>query len=161
MRMFIFLLVTLLLFSCKSPQPVSQVPIVEREKIVERLVPVAVPADSTAIFALFECDSLNNVIMKQLAEHKSKGVESDFSFNDGRFNYNAKTKPDTVYIPVADSVKYKEIPVEVVRTVKVNELTRWQTIRMHIGDATIAILGFALVFFIIKQILKWRKKLPL
>lgn len=150
----------LIVSSCKAPQPVSQVPIVEREKIVERLVPVTLPADSTALFALFECDSLNNVIMKQLAEHKSKGVESDFSFSDGRFDYNAKTKPDTVYIPVIDSTKYKEIPVEVERIVKVNELTKWQTVRMHIGDATIAILGFAFIVFTIKQIRKWRKKLP-
>lgn len=137
-------------FSCKTPQPVTQVPIKTIEKVVERLVPVSMPADSTSFYALLECDSMNNVVLKQLNEQKSKGIKSDFNFNNGRLDYNAKTVPDTVYIPAKDSIIYKEIPVEVPRIVEVNVLSTWQTIQIWFGRVLMGLFGLGFILIVIK-----------
>lgn len=150
----VFIILAMSFFaSCKSPQPVTQVPIKTLEKAVERLVPVPMPADSTFFYALLECDSMNNVVLKQLKEQKSKGIESDFTFNDGRLDYNAKVKPDTVYIAAKDSIIYKEIPVEVVQTVEVNKLTTWQNIRLWWANISMGSFGLFLVLMLFKW--KW------
>ena len=54
-------LMAILIFGCKTQAPlINEVPIQYKERIVERLVPVTLPDDSSSIKALFECDSLNN-----------------------------------------------------------------------------------------------------
>jgi len=73
------------------------------ERTTTKLVPFFLPADSTALRAYFECDSMNNVLLKWISEKKSPRVDSDIEFNDGVLDYKAKVQPDTVYLP-SDSV---------------------------------------------------------
>lgn len=148
------LLVIILMFGCKTAQvpPIKEVPIQYKEKIVERLVPVELPADSTNLLALFECDSTNKVILKELTEAKSKRIQSLFSFNDGLLKYNAKAIPDKAYVPVKDTSKEKEVPVIVNVPFEVNKLTDIQIIEIYAGRL---LLGLLLGYGIYK-LFKWK-----
>lgn len=106
----------------------------------ERLVPVYLSPDSALLTALFECDSMGRVIMRQMEELKGEQMETGLSFKDGKLDYKAKTKPDTVYIPGKDSIIY--VPREV--TVEVNRLTWWQETWIRIGKMSLSILVFGL-----------------
>ena len=155
-KQFIILLFGLfILASCKTAQqPVISVPINYKERIVERLVPVESPADSTNVLALFECNNLNQVILKQLNEVKSKNMQSQFSFEKGQLKYNAKTDRDTDYIPAKDSIVYREVPVKVNVPVEVNKLTWWQSTEIKAGR----ILFFIVLAFGLYTLLKWKLK---
>lgn len=159
-----------LLSGCKTAkQTASQVPINYIERIVERLVPVKVVDDSLSMLALFECDSDKQVILKQLKEAKSKGVESGFTFDNGQLKYNAKATHDTVYIAAKDSFIYKEVPVKVAFPVEVNKLTRMQVVQIRAGKAMFWLLGAggvyllvlkrSIVFPFILKLFKWLKSL--
>lgn len=156
MRKLIIILAVLLLIGCKTQQPtVTEVPIRYKEKIVERLVPVQLPADSSSMLALFECDSTNQVILKQLSEEKTKRTQSLFSFRSGELKYKMLTVHDTVFVPVTDSTIYQEVPIKVEVPKITNELTWWQTGQIHVGRLFLTILmGYAVYKF-----LKWKLKL--
>ena len=148
----IVLLIGLCFGSCKTTNlPIKEVPLLYSEKIVERLVPVAAPADSANIVALFQCDSLNRVIMRSVNEQKSKNVESHFSYNAGILKYNLATAPDISYAKVRDSIIYREVAVKVPVEVKVNVLTWWQKLWVTIGEITAALGLIDLVIFIVKS----------
>lgn len=102
--------------------------------------------------ALFECDSNNRVILKAYDELKSANMESGLRFKDGRLDYGARTKPDTVYLPAKDSIIYvpREVPVEV----EVNRLTWWQETWMRTGKISLSILAFWLGLKGIQKLLK-------
>jgi hypothetical protein len=117
--------------------------------VTERLIPVYLPPDSAAIWALFECDSNKQVILKAFNEFKSKSVQSDFSFESGEVVYKTKTVHDTIYIPAKDSLIY--VPIEVPGE-KVNYLTFWQQLWIYAGRLLVAAL--AVVFVLKKFILK-------
>ena len=72
------LLITLLafVFSCTAKKQISQVPVHTTTKIVERMIPIAMPQDSSTLLALFECDSNNKVILEQLHEAKTSRLNS-------------------------------------------------------------------------------------
>lgn len=154
---------------CKTQPPVTQVPINYRERIVERLVPVKINEDSLKLRARFECDSLNNVVMRGIDEQKSKGIESQFSFENDMFNYNVATVHDTIYIAAKDSFIYQEIPVRVAVPVEVNKLTKLQVIQIRAGKAMFWLLGAggvyllvlkrSIVFPFLLKLLKWLKSL--
>ena len=137
--------------ACKTTQLPVEVPILTNVKIVERLVPVEAPADSANIVALFECDSLNQVIMKSLDEQKSQNVKSRFSYNTGMLRYNFATAPAISFATVRDSIVYREVAVKVPVEVKVNELTWWQKLWITIGKISAALGLIILVVFIVKS----------
>ncbi|OFX62692.1 MAG: hypothetical protein A2066_18845 [Bacteroidetes bacterium GWB2_41_8] len=160
----------LTVMSCKTiKQPITEVPIHYKERIVERLVPMKVNNDSLKLRAMFECDSLNKVVLKQLKEDKTKGVESQFTFDNGQFDYNATAIHDTIYIAAKDSFIYKEVPVNVAVYVEVNKLTKLQVIQIRAGKAMFWLLGAggiyllvlkrSIVFPFVMKLLKWLKSL--
>lgn len=125
------LIIAVLLAGCRSTKPsVIEVPIQYKEKIVERLVPVKINGDSLKMRAFFECDSLNQVVIKNLSEQKSKGVESNLSFDKGQLNYDAKTVHDTVYVKGKEITITRDVPIRVEIPVITNELTKWQSFQI-------------------------------
>jgi hypothetical protein len=75
--------------SCKTPQPIVQEKIVEVEKIVtERDTIVTTKPDSASIHALLVCDSLGNVLIRELAEEQGKNVALEMRL----FNANNRTQ---------------------------------------------------------------------
>ena len=144
----IILLFTIVLAGCSTSKHVSQVPIETIIEIRERLVPIHLPVDSSSLKALFECDSLNRVILMELDESKSSGLKSQFKFQNSELFYNVKTVRDTIYIKVSDTSLNREIPVKTVEYVEVNNLAKWQVIQIWAGR----ILGLLAIIFIIIKI---------
>lgn len=160
------MVILLTIASCRNQRDlVQEVPVETKEKIVERMVPVEVPADSSAIEALLECDSTNQVILKKLEEAKTKNMETAFTLDSGLFSYKAKVSRDTVYLPARDSIIEREVPVKVEVPVEVNKLTTWQKIWIKAGRVfagVLVLLAFYLLYKMktgggIKTLLQWIK----
>jgi hypothetical protein len=83
----------------------------------ETLIPIAVPSDSLTLRALFECDSMNNVLMKNISESKTNNVSTLIGFSNGILTYKATSKPDSVH------VKQKEKYSNTKTTVTINKTT--------------------------------------
>ena len=90
----------------------------------ETLEPFAVPADSLTLRALFECDSLNNVLFRGISESKSKNMSSVFSFDKGVLSYDARTHPDTVWVKQKEKVTLLKQTVTIKTTVTKTVLKR-------------------------------------
>lgn len=125
--------------------------------VTERLVPVYLSPDSALLTALFECDSSNQVIMKTYNELKSTGVESSLSFDNGKLDYKANAKHDTIYIPAKDSIIYVSTPVPG-DMVYINQLTWWQQTWIYAGKLFAVILLIKYLPSIWKAILKLLKR---
>ena len=103
-----------LVTACRVPRETVIQPYVKTvERKVTTLVPIHVPGDSTLLRAVFECDSLNRVLLKDLAEVKGGKVGSAFGFKNGVLDYRADFKPDTAYLPSDTVFTEKEVPVQV------------------------------------------------
>ena len=152
-----FLLVCIVFVSgCRVVQPPAA-PVAKVDSIVyvEKLVPVSLPADSAYLRAWFECDSNNRVILKQLAESKTKNVASDLSFSPGTIaslQYRAKTVFDTIYVKSTERLTYKEVPVPYAVIKEVHELLWWQKLFIWCGVAFV-ILTILAIYRKIKQII--------
>jgi hypothetical protein len=96
-RLSLVLLAAVLMVSCRTTKESTQSSDTsEYSYLKETVVPVAVPADSLTLKALFECDSLNNVLMRSLTENKTSNISSLLSFEKGVLSYTAVSKPDSV-----------------------------------------------------------------
>lgn len=109
----IFFLIMIVLSGCKSHKAVVQVPVRTVERRVTTYIPVRIPGDSASFRAYFECDSLNNVLLKEISEQKSKNISTEYNFKDGLLDYNAETHPDTVWLPIDTVYLEQEVPIEV------------------------------------------------
>ncbi len=124
MKKYLIIFLLLGLFGCKAKTPIIQVPIKTVEKKVTTLVPFYLPGDSATLTALFECDSMNNVLLKNFAEQKGKNMQSDISFKNGKLDYKAIVQNDTVYVPSDTIYASKEIPVYI-EVPKVEYRQKW------------------------------------
>lgn len=144
------LLLPMLLFamaSCSTPkQLIKEVPIQYKEKVVERLVPYEVRADSSILKAWFECDSLNQVVLKQFSEQKGK-LESALNFSKGQLTYEANFIHDTIWVKSDTVYKEREVPVKVTVETEVNRLTKWQAFQ---------IMGFRIMIIALGIYIAWR-----
>lgn len=139
MKKVIYILIATALIGCKAKQPVISVPVKTVERKVTTLVPFYIPGDSALLRAVFECDSLNRVLLKGIKDAKGSNVETDFEFKDGALDYKAKFKPDTVYVPSDTVFTEKEIPV-IVEVPKVEyRQTSWQSFLGWVGKITLII----------------------
>jgi len=141
-----------LMSSCGVRVPrVIEVPMQTEVTIRERLIPVALPADSAWMVAWFECDSSYNVLLKAYNEKKTRGIESDFDFLSGRLNYTAKTNRDTVFVKGRDSIVYQDKPVRVEIPVEVNRLTSWQNFQIWLGRAMLGVFAIGIIVWLLRR----------
>ena len=134
-----------LISGCKSKLPVIQVPIKTVERKVTTLVPVYIPGDSALLRAVFECDSLNRVLLKDFKDFKGRAVGTELQFKDGVLDYKANFKPDTVYLPSDTVYIEKEVPI-IVEVPKVEyRQTKFQKVFFYIGLITAVAFGAWLV----------------
>lgn len=142
-----YILYISILFAFTSCKVVEYVPVESEVHIVDRYVDVEVPADSSSIYALLECDSLNRVYVKQLKEKSSANATHDFKLTDNQLSILFKSDPPPVKAVVRDSTVYVNIPYPIPGpTVEVYKQTWWQTTLMWIG--IIALLLLLLIIII-------------
>lgn len=158
MKRYLLLLILIIgMIGCRTSKQTEPPPVLKDSiRIVERLVPVQLPADSSILEAYFECDSTNRVIMKELSEEKSKRVSTKLNFSPGklaRLDYKSNTKPDTVYISGKDITIYKDRPVYIDKPIVTNKLNWWQKVLMW-GGGVFSILLLIAIYSKIKPFIK-------
>lgn len=148
-----FLLISAL-WSCKS---VKYVPVESAidSIVVEKLVEVQLPPDSSTIRALLECDENGRVVLNWLDIANSKNAQAQLTIDSlGNLLAKMKTQPDTVYLPskeVVVSKKDKE-PYLVEK-----ELTRWQRMKLELGGWALGIIITVSLIIIGWIVYKFRK----
>lgn len=127
----------ILICSCRT---VKYVPVESKADsvVVEKLVEVQLPPDSSTIRALLECDKNGKVVLNWLDIANSKNARTQLTIDSlGNLLAKMKTQPDTVYLPSKEVTVTKEVrvpyPVE-------KELTGWQKFRLDFGGWTIGVL---------------------
>ena len=129
--------------SCRS---VKYVPIESSTDsiVVEKLVEVQLPPDSSTIRALLECDENGRVILSWLDLANSKNAQAQLTIDSlGNLLAKMRTLPDTVYIPSKEVVitKEKKVPYPVEK-----ELTSWQQMKLELGGWAFGIIiAFSLI----------------
>lgn len=137
-----FLLISAL-WSCRS---VKYVPIESSTDsiVVEKLVEIQLPPDSSTIRALLECDENGKVVLSWLDIANSKNAQALLTIDSlGNLLAKMQTQPDTVYLPSKEVTVSKEVkvpyPVE-------KELTRWQQMKLELGGWAFGIIiAFSLI----------------
>lgn len=162
-KIFIIGLCFIGLVACKTQAPTYtppvQIPVFTKEKVTERLVPYALPADSTIITALFECDSLNKVNMKLFEELKARGLISSFSFENGMLKFRLIQPPDTIYIQVTDTIIERDKPITYYipsQPFVIYKQTDKQVVEGWFGKIFMCLLGLGSIIGVIVFI--WKRK---
>ena len=112
--------------------------------VVEKLVEVQLPPDSSTIRALLECDENGRVVLSWLDIANSRNAQARLTIDSlGNLLAKMRTQPDTVYLPSKEVTVTKEVkipyPVE-------KELTRWQHIKLELGGWAFGIIiAFTLI----------------
>lgn len=143
------ILLTSAIWSCRS---VKYVPVENSADsvVIEKLVEVQLPPDSSTIRALLECDENGRVVLSWLDIANSKNAQAQLTIDSlGYLLAKMRTQQDTIYLPSKEVTVTKEVkvpyPVE-------KDLTRWQQIRLDVGGWSIVILCIAILLFIIRFI---------
>ena len=131
------------IWSCRS---VKYMPIESSTDsiVVEKLVEVQLPPDSSTIRALLECDENGRVVLSWLDIANSRNAQAQLTIDSlGNLLAKMRTLPDTVYLPSKEVTVTKEVkvpyPVE-------KELTRWQQMKLELGGWAFGIIiAFSLI----------------
>lgn len=129
--------------SCRS---VKYVPVESTADsvVIEKLVEVQLPPDSSTIRALLECDENGRVVLSWLDIANSKNAQAQLTIDSlGNLLAKMRKKPDTVHLPSKEVTVTKEVkvpyPVE-------KELTRWQQMKLELGGWAFGIIiAFVLI----------------
>jgi len=148
MKRTILIISLLAITSCQLSRRIVEVPVKSETTIIERLIPVTIPPDSSVFQALFECDSSYNVLLKSFNEIKSNHIQSDINFTSNRLTYRTITLHDTIYIKQTDTIRTTEIPVVQEIPYYVNQLSTLQKLLIAFALIVVCILIFK---FIIKK----------
>lgn len=144
MKYILFILMIVSLAACRM---LKYVPVETKTEIRERIVEVPVPADSSSIVALLECDSLNRVYIKRLSEKQTSNVTQSIKLKDNMLSVAFKSDPKDVKAIVKDSLVYKEVPYPVPGPTKyVYKMYWWQEMLMYIG--ILALIALLLIIII-------------
>lgn len=124
--------------------------------VVEKLVEVQLPPDSSTIRALLECDENGKVVLSWLDIANSKNAKAMFTIDSlGNLLAKMNTRPDTVYLPSTEVTVTKEVKVPY--PVK-KELTRWQNLKLELGGWALSIIITAVLVIIGWIMYKFKKK---
>ena len=151
----LIMLLTLAIWSCRS---VKYVPVESTADsiVIEKLVEVQLPPDSSTIRALLECDRNGRVVLSWLDIANSKNSQAQLTIDSlGNLLAKMKTQPDTIYKPSKEVTVTKEVkvpyPVE-------KGLTRWQQMKLELGGWAFGIIITAALVIVGWIVYKSRKK---
>lgn len=139
------ILLTSAIWSCRS---VKYVPVESSADsvVIEKLVEVQLPPDSSTIRALLECDENGRVVLSWLDIANSRNAKAQLTIDSlGNLLAKMRTKQDTIYLPSKEVTVTKEVrvpyPVE-------KELTRWQRFRINWGTYIVGIVMLTIIVLI-------------
>ena len=142
------------LWSCRS---VKYVPVESSADsvVVEKLVEVQLPPDSSTIRALLECDENGRVVLSWLDIANSRNAQAQLTIDSlGNLLAKMRTQQDTIYLPSKEVTVTKEVkvpyPVE-------KELTRWQQMKLELGGWAFGIIITAALIIVGWFVYKSRK----
>lgn len=141
--------------SCRS---VKYVPVESSADsvVIEKLVEVQLPPDSSTIRALLECDENGRVVLSWLDIANSKNAQAQLTIDSlGNLLAKMRTQPDTVYLPSKEVTvtKKEKVPYPVEK-----ELTRWQQMKIELGGWAFGIIITAALIIVGWLIYRSRKK---
>lgn len=149
------ILLTSAICSCRS---VKYIPVESSADsvVIEKLVEVQLPPDSSTIRALLECDENGRVVLSWLDIANSKNAQAQLTIDSlGYLLAKMRTQQDTIYLPSKEVTVTKEVkvpyPVE-------KELTRWQQMKLELGGWAFGIIITAALIIVGWLIYKSRKK---
>ena len=135
MKYFIYIILFIsLLTACKTPVQTSSVKISD-STYVEKLVhdTTRIPADSSWFYAWLKCDSLGNVFIASLSDHKTEGIKTDVTFNNGKLIYKTeKASKEIVTTAINKETKVKKQDKESI-TITLIKMSLFQKIFFWIG----------------------------
>lgn len=143
----------LVFFSCRT----KYVPVESKADsvVVEKLVEVQLPPDSSTIRALLECDENGRVVLAWLDIANSRNAQAQLTIDSlGNLLAKMRTQQDTVYLPSKEITVTKEVkvpyPVE-------KELTKWQKFRIDFGGWAIGIVIITILVVVWRMVYKLKK----
>lgn len=149
------ILLTSAIWSCRS---VKYIPVESSADsvVIEKLVEVQLPPDSSTIRALLECDENGKVVLSWLDIANSKNAQAQLAIDSlGNLLAKMRTQQDTIYLPSKEVTVTKEVkvpyPVE-------KELTRLQQMKLELGGWAFGIIITAALIIVGWLIYKSRKK---
>ena len=135
MKYFIYIFLFIcLLTACKTPVQTSSVK-TNDSTYVEKLVhdTTRIPADSSWFYAWLKCDSLGNVFIASLSDHKTEGIKTDVTFNNGKLIYTTeKASKEIVTTAINKETKVKKQDKETI-TITLIKMSLFQKIFFWIG----------------------------
>ena len=135
MKYFIYIILFIsLLTACKTPVQTSSVK-TNDSTYVEKLVhdTTRIPADSSWFYAWLKCDSLGNVFIASLSDHKTEGIKTDVNFNNGKLIYKTeKASKEIVTTVINKETKVKKQDKETI-TITLIKMSLFQKIFFWIG----------------------------
>lgn len=154
-KWFWIILLTSAIWSCRS---VKYVPVENSADsvVIEKLVEVQLPPDSSTIRALLECDENGRVVLSWLDIANSKNAQAQLTIDSlGYLLAKMRTQQDTIYLPSKEVTVTKEVkvpyPVE-------KELTRWQQMKLELGGWAFGIIITAALIIVGWLVYRSRKK---
>ena len=140
-RLIILILSVLLFTSCMTRRKCQQYcdamnrsHITDTNTYVEKVrdTTIVVPPDSAIIQALFECDSIGQIHIKELHELKSKGLETKVEYGNNTVYLYMRTDENKIRLKYLDIFKGRILTKTVVNTVEVkrpiNKFFLWASI---------------------------------
>lgn len=136
------LLIMVLALSCRTVKQSSNRDSVSETITIIRDSIVTMPADSALIRAYFECDSLNNVVMRQLESQQGKSVSQEVQFKDQIIYVKALKVPENHKLTWKEKATNHTIIEYVDRVVEVKIYPRWLVVLALIGCIAIFVFGY-------------------
>lgn len=96
-KMIYILFLGILLVGCKTQQQVTETQ--KEVRVVDHDTTIIIQPDSASVMALLECDSLNNVIVKQLQNNNGERIETQIIYvptTSGGLNLQVNCKEDSL-----------------------------------------------------------------
>ena len=133
----------LLLTQCTGPKLVTS-DIKDSTSVIQTIKPdsTILAPDSTLFYALFRCDSMGKVYIASLNEHKTDGVKTETSFNNGIFNYSTVRPKKIIITYTINNVTTIRRQEKTTVTVTIIKMNLFQKIFFWIG------LGSLLIFIV-------------
>lgn len=155
----VVLTVTLVLLtqSCREVKTLTDRVATQTETVHEiiRDTSVAIRADSSMLQALLACDSVGNVLLKQILGYQAGNhlKPPAMNLNGNVMTVTAKVDSFAVYLALKDRYTEKK-QIETIKetiTVEVNRLTAWQKIRLWIANIALILLLPIFIHFKLKH----------